>query len=151
LPAEIRKLEQFARLLDSSFTIPGTSFSFGLDAIIGLVPGIGDGISFGLSAYILYEALRLGVRKRTLSRMVMNCTIDALIGLMPVLGDLLDAYRKSNLKNIELLKADLGAASRSGRTARSVSALLIGALVFSICVVFLLCSTAFCMVLFLLI
>lgn len=146
----IERISQLARLLDSVITIPGTSISIGLDGIIGLLPGIGDGLSFGLSAFILYEGARLGVSKRTLSRMLGNITADALVGLIPVLGDLFDIGFKANLKNIALIRADLEKAGSTARSGKNVTMLLVLLLLLSIFIVFLLCSTAFCLVLFLL-
>lgn len=109
LPSEIEErvahVEALARRLDSQFTIPGTQLQLGLDAIIGLVPGIGDTLSLGIAGYIVLQAHSLGARKRTLTRMIYNIFIDWLIGLVPIIGDIFDMGWKGNNKNAALLRA----------------------------------------------
>jgi hypothetical protein len=105
---KLSRLRGLARLLDTSLQIPGTRFQFGLDALLGLVPGIGDAVGALLSFYIVSEARRLGVSKRTLLRMSANVGIDTLVGAVPALGDLFDAGFKANIRNVALLEADLG-------------------------------------------
>ncbi|MEM8832276.1 MAG: DUF4112 domain-containing protein [Cyanobacteria bacterium P01_G01_bin.19] len=105
--ARIRKLRRLSRVLDSAITIPGTKFSFGLDPILGLLPGGGDTISGGLSAYIVVEAARMGLPREILGKMVGNILLDSLAGTVPIVGDLFDVGWKSNLKNIELLEKHL--------------------------------------------
>ncbi len=106
--ATLARLRRLATLLDSRFRLPGTSWKIGLDGLVGLIPGIGDGATGLLSAYIVVEAWRLGVRKRTLAKMIFNAGIDALLGSIPLLGDLFDLGWKANNKNIDLLFGDLG-------------------------------------------
>ena len=96
-------LNQLARVLDDIFTIPGTGIRFGLDAIIGLIPGIGDLITGIASFLIIFSAWQRGLPRVTLARMVANVAIDTLIGSMPVLGDIFDVAWKSNRKNYNLL------------------------------------------------
>lgn len=98
---------KLATLLDSQFVIPGTKIRFGLDGLLGLVPGIGDTIALGLSLLIVVEAIRRGVRRRVIARMLFNVGIDWLIGLIPVLGDVFDVAFKANLLNLRLLEAEL--------------------------------------------
>jgi hypothetical protein len=119
---ESRKLERLrvlARVLDNAVRIPGTEYRFGLDALIGLVPGIGDAISAIFSIFIIFQAARLGVSRPTLMRMLANVGIDTLVGEVPLLGDLFDVAWKSNLKNIDLLEDHLrqpvAARRQSGR------------------------------------
>lgn len=102
-----RQLDNLENWLDSRFTIPGTSIRIGLDGVIGLIPGIGDTLTAGLSAMIIYDAHRKGARKRTLTRMVSNSAIDLVIGTIPLVGDLFDFAYKSNAKNVRLLKQEL--------------------------------------------
>lgn len=101
------RLEALARLMDSAIEIPGTTFRIGVDALVGLVPGIGDGIGAVVSAYIIREAHRIGVPKHILMKMVWNVTVDSLIGIVPLIGDFADARYKANLKNVELLRKHL--------------------------------------------
>lgn len=105
-----------SRLLDSAFPIPGTSYRFGLDALIGLVPGLGDAVSAVFSGYIILQASRLGAPRSVVTRMIANVAIDTMVGWVPVLGDLFDVAWKSNLKNTALLETHLRqpAAARAG-------------------------------------
>ena len=105
--ARIKKLRRITKVLDNAITIPGTKFSFGLDPILGLLPGGGDTITGGLSAYIVVEAARMGVPREVLGKMVGNILLDSFAGTIPVLGDLFDAGWKSNVKNMELLEKHL--------------------------------------------
>ena len=98
-----RRLRRLTKLLDTAFTIPGTRWRIGLDAIIGLIPGAGDVITTALALYIVVEAYRMGVRGGTLARMLMNVAIDFLIGSIPLVGDIFDTAWKCNLRNLRLL------------------------------------------------
>lgn len=99
-------LDSLATWLDSKFSIAG--IRFGLDGILGLVPGVGDLASLGVSAYLIGEGYRLGARKRTLARMAANVMGDAVFGSIPVLGTIIDVAWKANNANMRLLKKDLG-------------------------------------------
>ena len=105
---EIRDLVHLARLLDNRFEIPGTGFHFGLDFLIGLVPGIGDALSALISVYIIGRAKHLGAPDKLIAKMGWNVVLDTAIGAVPLLGDLFDAAYKSNLKNVRLLLDHLG-------------------------------------------
>ncbi|HYE00892.1 MAG TPA: DUF4112 domain-containing protein [Alphaproteobacteria bacterium] len=98
-----RRLEQIAQVMDSAFTVPGTEYRFGLDFLIGLVPGIGDAITTGIGAYLVWEARRLGAPKTLLIRMAGNVAIDGVVGSVPLIGDLFDAGFKANRRNLRLL------------------------------------------------
>jgi len=115
-PPQLERLRTVSRLLDSAFVIPGTRYRFGFDALIGLVPGLGDGASAIFSGYIILQASRLGAPKSVVTRMIGNVALDTLIGWVPVLGDLFDVAWKSNLRNIALLETHLQqpAAARAG-------------------------------------
>ena len=105
--ATLNRLRKFSRLLDSAIGIPGTKFRFGLDPILGLIPGAGDFLGTALSAYLVVEAARLGVPKETLVKMVSNIVLESAVGTVPVIGDLFDAAWKANTKNFELVEAHL--------------------------------------------
>tara|TARA_B100000315_G_scaffold243102_1_gene266093 strand:- start:842 stop:1231 length:390 start_codon:yes stop_codon:yes gene_type:complete len=101
--AELKRIKRFASLLDECVPIPGTGHRIGLDAIIGLIPVVGDVFTSVTALYIFRVAWRLGVPKIVLMRMMLNIGIDFILGAVPVLGDLYDIYLKSNLKNVRLL------------------------------------------------
>ena len=105
--AAIARLERFSKLTDSSIGIPFTKFNIGLEAVIGLVPVIGDAAGLILSSYVLIEAQRLGVSKRIKTKMIINMLIDFLGGLVPFFGDIFDAFFKANTRNTQLLKKHL--------------------------------------------
>jgi hypothetical protein len=122
-PAEWRKVERLkslARVLDSSLQIPGTSYRFGLDPLVGLVPGIGDAIGAIFSTFIIYQAARLGAPRATLWRMVLNVGLDTLVGEVPLLGDLFDVAWKSNIRNMNLLEEHLRRPAAARRESRHV-------------------------------
>lgn len=97
-----------AWLLDASIPLPG-GFRIGLDGLLGLIPGVGDAIGGGLSGWLLYQGYKQNVPKMILARMVLNVVIDAVLGAIPVLGDIFDFFFKANLRNAQLL-ADYRAA-----------------------------------------
>jgi hypothetical protein len=103
----LERIDRLATLLDTAFIIPGTSVRFGADALIGLLPGIGDTITTALSAYIVYEAYQLGVPNHVLARMIANVAFDSVTGVVPVAGDVLDVFWRANRRNIRLLREHL--------------------------------------------
>ncbi|HET7371062.1 MAG TPA: DUF4112 domain-containing protein [Gammaproteobacteria bacterium] len=104
---KIRRLTRLAKLLDGQFRFPGTGWRFGLDPLIGLIPGAGDAVSAGFSLWIVIQARQLGVPTGTLARMLGNIAVDFATGLVPILGDLVDAGFKANTRNITLLERSL--------------------------------------------
>jgi hypothetical protein len=101
--AKIEQLRILAELMDSQFNIPGTNIQFGLDALVGLIPGIGDLISGAFSMWLIREARRLGAPRWLVARMIWNVTVDVAIGAIPVVGDAFDVAWKANRKNVALL------------------------------------------------
>jgi hypothetical protein len=99
-----QSLDQLSRWMDGLFRIPGTGWRFGLDAIVGLIPGVGDTVSTLTGFYILAAGVRYRVSKVTLLRMGVNIGVDYLFGAIPVIGDLFDMAWKSNQRNVELLR-----------------------------------------------
>ena len=97
-------LNLLASLLDDVFRIPGTAIRFGLDPLIGLVPGIGDLLTGAASFLIIFSAWQRQLPKVTVARMMANVAIDTLLGTMPLLGDAFDVAWKSNRKNLNLLQ-----------------------------------------------
>ena len=111
--SKVNRLRRISRLLDNAISIPGTKISFGLDPILGLLPGGGDTITGGIAGYIVVEAARMGVPREILLKMVGNILIDSVAGTVPVVGDLFDVGWKANLKNMELLEKHLDIAESS--------------------------------------
>src|SRR4051794_38328516 len=101
---QLRHLETLAKLMDNQFRIPGTNFRFGLDAIIGLIPGAGDLTTFGISGFMLFIMAQNGASGAVLAKMILNVLIDTIVGSIPLLGDAFDFGFKSNTKNIKLMK-----------------------------------------------
>jgi len=101
------RLDGLARFLDSAVRVPGTNIRFGADALLNLVPGVGTLASKGMSAYLIWEAHRLGAPVPILLRMVRNVGIDFLIGAIPVAGWVGDVFYRSNLRNMDLLRKHL--------------------------------------------
>jgi C4-dicarboxylate transporter len=108
LRERIERLDRLSRLLDIAFIVPGTNIRFGAEAIMRLVPGIGDAAASALSSLILYEAHRLGVSRRILIRMAGNIAIEALAGSVPIVGDLFDVAFRANRRNVQILREYFG-------------------------------------------
>ena len=98
------KLDRLSRLLDVAFVVPGTNVRFGVEAVMRLVPGIGDAAASALSCYVLYEAHRLGVPQHLLLRMIANVAVEGVAGAVPVLGDLFDVGFRANRRNVQILR-----------------------------------------------
>jgi hypothetical protein len=103
-PVDLGTVRRWARLLDSEFRIPGTTLRFGLDPVIGLIPGVGDlvGPIFGL--VVLAHAWKMRVPKTIMARMAINAGLDALLGIIPLIGDTVDLFWKANQSNVALLE-----------------------------------------------
>jgi hypothetical protein len=99
-----QSLDQLAFYLDGLFRVPGVGWRFGLDGVIGLIPGAGDTLTSIASFYILIAGVRYGVPKITLLRMAFNIAIDYLLGTIPVIGDAFDFLWKSNQMNMDLIR-----------------------------------------------
>lgn len=108
--ATLNRIRKLSRLMDTAIGIPGTRFRIGLDPIMGLVPGAGDLLSTGFSAYIIYLATRFGIPSKDLRRMIFNIGLEAVVGTVPLVGDFFDAYYKSNIRNLAILEQHLQAA-----------------------------------------
>jgi hypothetical protein len=102
--AILERLDKFSRFTDSSIGLPFTRFKIGIEAIIGLVPGIGDLIGLIMSGYVLLEAQRAGASSKVKRQMLRNIGIDFVGGLIPVVGDAFDAIYKANTRNTRLLR-----------------------------------------------
>jgi hypothetical protein len=101
------RLDALARFLDSAIRVPGTNIRFGADALLNLIPGVGTLTSKGMSAYLIWEARRLGMSTATLLRMVGNIGVDFAISAIPLVGWVGDVFYRSNLRNMALLRKHL--------------------------------------------
>ena len=145
LPAEQRRpradversLDQLSRLMDGLFRVPGTGWRVGLDALVGLVPGVGDFATTAVSFYILAAGVRYRVPKVTLLRMAANIGVDYLLGSVPFVGDIFDAAWKSNQMNVELLKRRASATPEEARHGRLSDWLFLGVIVLGLLVLLL--------------
>lgn len=102
--ATLERLEKFSRFTDSSIGLPFTKFNIGVEAIIGLLPVVGDLAGLALSGYVLLEAQRVGATRDVKVQMLRNMGIDFVGGLLPVFGDAFDAVYKANTRNTQLLR-----------------------------------------------
>jgi hypothetical protein len=100
----VARIDALATLLDTALVIPGTGIRFGLDALIGLFPGIGDMITTALSLFIVHEAYQLGAPAHVLARMIGNVAIDGVFGSVPLVGDAFDVVWRANRRNVLLLR-----------------------------------------------
>jgi hypothetical protein len=104
-PASVRlRLEAMEKLLERAFVVPGTNYRVGLDAVVGLVPVVGDLITTAMGAWLVWEARNLGMSKFHLVRMSGNVALDTVIGAVPLVGDAFDFVFRSNTRNLRILK-----------------------------------------------
>lgn len=122
---DLATVRGLAKVLDEALTIPGTKAKFGLDAVLGLIPGIGDVGSAAIGSYILFIASKLGVPAVVLWRMILNVAIDTVVGLVPFVGDLFDVAFRANARNANLLLKSLADPAGMRRSSRWV-VLLVG-------------------------
>lgn len=101
------RLDRLARNMDSRYRVPGTNIRFGWDALIGLIPGVGDIATLGPAGFILLEAHRMGAPNGVKARMMANTGIDWVVGTIPLVGDLFDVGLKANRRNVALLRGHL--------------------------------------------
>ena len=124
-------LDKLSWILDAAFAIPGTRWRIGVDALLGLIPGVGDTVGAALSTYIIYAAACLGAPKRTLLKMVGNVMVETVIGVIPIVGDIFDIAWRANMRNVELLRAESRLTFHSERSSQQVALLFaVGAGIF---------------------
>jgi hypothetical protein len=111
----IARVTVVAKLLDSAFFIPGLNRRVGLDAVLGLIPGVGDAISAALASYIIWEARQLGLPRWKIARMIGNVAVDTAVGAIPFAGDVFDVFYKSNERNLRIIHEHLGMPKRGPR------------------------------------
>jgi len=103
----LARLEMLASLMDTALVIPGTNVRFGVDAVVGLMPGIGDALTTIVALYIVHEARLLGAPAHLIARMLGNVAIDSFVGAIPLVGDAFDVIWRANRRNVALLRAHL--------------------------------------------
>lgn len=134
------QVRQLARVLDTQFKVPGLGWRFGVDALVGLVPGIGDAAGLALSAMVLLQAVRLGARGATVGRMVTNAALDAVVGSIPLLGSVFDFAFKANTRNVALLEQHVtdpvGTNAQSRRAVRRTMIAVVVALLVTVALIF---------------
>lgn len=121
-------LAVLAHLLDRAFRIPGTNWRFGLDALVGLIPGLGDVLGAVVGGYGIWIARQLGAPASIQVRMLLNLAVDALVGLVPLAGDLFDFAFKANTRNQALLEQWLATPHRARRSSVLVLVLALAVL-----------------------
>jgi hypothetical protein len=121
-------IRTLARWMDTAFELPGTKVKFGLDSIIGLIPGLGDLISSAVGGYIIAIASQMGVPRVVILRMLVNLGIDTVVGAVPLVGDLFDVAWKANRMNVALLEKSLA----DPRAARRGSLWLLAGIVLAV-------------------
>lgn len=105
--ATLKRLDKLAALLDARWKIPGTDIRFGLDSLIGLIPGIGDAATALISVYLMGEAKAAGASNKLLGKMAVNVGVEFLVGLVPVIGDLFDIGWRANQRNMTMLRNEI--------------------------------------------
>jgi hypothetical protein len=100
----VARIDTLATLLDTALILPGTNVRFGLDALLGVVPGIGDLITTAMALFIVHEARQLGAPGHVIARMLANVVLDGALGAVPLLGDAFDVMWRSNRRNMRLLQ-----------------------------------------------
>jgi Domain of unknown function (DUF4112) len=110
----LKRIERLAKLMDTAWGIPFTKWRFGVDSVVGLIPGAGDAVNLGVSMYTLMLARKLGAPNALLLRMAANAGIDFGLGSVPILGDVFDMFFKSNMRNLKMLTEYL--ATKNGKS-----------------------------------
>ena len=101
---KLLRLKLLSEKLDNSIKIPGTNQKIGIDAIIGLIPILGDFIGVIFSTYIMYSGIKMGVSSKIVKKMAINIAIEFILGSIPIIGDIFDALWKANKRNVELIE-----------------------------------------------
>jgi hypothetical protein len=131
----LKRMRQLTKILDGAIAIPGTKQRFGLDPILGLIPGGGDTVSAALSGYIIIEAALMGLPREALMKMVMNLLIDTAVGTVPVLGDVFDVFSKANVRNMQIVESHVQLPQPSAKADRLfIGLLIVGLIIFALAV-----------------
>lgn len=128
----LERVRALSRLLDNAIAVPGTNYRFGLDPILGLLPGGGDTFTGLISTYIIWEAASMGLPRSTLIRMTWNVLLEVIVGTIPFIGDLFDFAWKANARNARLLEQHLANPRTSRRADQAFALVLIGVILLAI-------------------
>jgi hypothetical protein len=138
--AEMRDIRstvgQISRWMDTAFEVPLVGWRFGFDAIIGLIPGLGDAATTIVSLYLLALAGRAGVPKITLARMGLNVAVDMILGSLPLVGDVFDIWWKANQRNAALLDERIAQSGKDVRRAKASDWIFVGAMLAGLAILF---------------
>jgi hypothetical protein len=137
---QLERIRSLATVLDDAVRVPGTNVRFGLDAVLGLVPGAGDAVTGAMAAYAMVLAARLGAPPVIIARMAMNVLIDVATGTIPVLGDIFDVGWKANRKNVQLLERYQAAPQKVSAASWAVVVILLLVIIAAIVGVFMLAA-----------
>lgn len=129
LSGQLKWVERIASIMDDKFRIPGTNFRFGLDPVLNLIPFAGDLSGFLVSAALLFIMAKNGVSRKVLILMAINISVDAIIGAIPLLGQVSDFYIKANTHNIKLLKEHYNQGKHQGNGNGTIALILLVLLV----------------------
>ena len=122
----LAQVERIAKILDSSIPVPGTSRTFGVDALLGLIPGVGGAAGMILSAGLIVQAVRMGARPATVLRMLLIAAADAGLGTVPVIGTITDFVLKANERNVDVLRDSALDPHRTASDSARIVALVVG-------------------------
>lgn len=127
---DLKWVDKIADVMDSRFRIPGTNFRFGLDPILGLLPGIGDATSLAVSGVLIFYMAKYGASRKLIILMTGNALLDAVVGSIPIVGNILDFFNKANVRNIKLMRAHYYEGKHQGSGKGTLAAILLVIVVF---------------------
>jgi hypothetical protein len=136
---ELKWAERVSQMMDSEFTFPGTKFKFGLDPLLGLIPGIGELSTFLISGILLYTLTKYGASRKAIILMSLNVLLDTTVGSIPVIGNIFDFFYKSNERNVSILKRHY----HEGKYQGSGNGIIAGILIFTFVILGLITYGAF--------
>ena len=132
---QLRWVDSFSRLLDTRYRIPGTKIRFGLDFLLGLIPGAGDLIGMGMSGVLVLTMARYGASGKVVAKMLGNVALDTFVGSIPIVGDLFDLAYKSNYRNLKLMREHYDEGRHQGSATGVLLAVLVALLLIFVLVI----------------
>lgn len=132
---QLRWVDSFSRLLDTRYRVPGTKIRFGLDFLLGLIPGAGDVITLGMSGVMVLTMARYGASGKVVAKMLGNVALDSIVGTIPIVGDFFDLAYKSNYRNLKLMREHYDEGRHQGSATGVLLAVLMGLLLIFVLVI----------------